>query len=135
MKKLFIFLCLLFISEVVSAQVYKLRSTSLSIRYKEGSISKTKWSEPEEASVLIVLNVDKDRVNIYSKEPQEYDIIKAYDKTTDSDGDDIYRFVCIDQDGVKCTMRFVRLNSRNGRLQLYIDYSNISWLYNVRVNE
>jgi hypothetical protein len=134
MKKSFaIFIFLVFIN-ICNAQVLKFRSYSSSFK-SNGTYGWTKWSEPTENNILIVLDLDKNRVSIYSKETQIYDIYKSYEKVTDSDGDYIFEYACVDADGLRCHVRWVKLNSQNGRIQVYVDFSDMMWMYNVNLLE
>jgi hypothetical protein len=134
MKKLI--LTALFISIFVAcfSQVYKLRTYSSQIKNK-GTYGWSKWSDPTENNILIVFDIDKERISIYSKETQVYDIFKSYSKFTDDDGDDTYEYACVDADGIRCHVRWVKLNSQNGRLQVYVDYADMMWMYNVKLIE
>lgn len=87
------------------------------------------WSQWEDCNILIVANLNIDRINIYSAETQEFDIIQYYDPYTDSDGDEVIKMECVDVAGTRCTLRFLRC--QNGKAQLYCDYSNIMYVYEV----
>ena len=89
------------------------------------------WSDWEEVSVLIIMNTDDERFTIYSKEKQVYDVAKDEGKETDNDGDDTWSFYCVNEDGTTCRVRLVKLNSQEGRLQLYVDFSDIKLVYNM----
>lgn len=126
---------LLFILLTFSAtsfgQVYKLKSTSFSSKYKINDYRWSDWSEATESSVLITIDVNKDRITMYSKTTQIYDIAEYEGKTTDEDGDDFISFFCINEDGLSCRVRLAKLNSQNGRNQVYVDFSDMKWMYNV----
>lgn len=123
MKNSILFL-LLFTSLTISySQALKLRATDFSMKLQGGS-----WSDWEDSEMLIVIK--DDRVTIYSNEQQEYDIVRSYDVYTDSDGDNVLKFKCVDQDGDLCHLRVI--SRQSGTVQLYIDFSNVSWVYNVR---
>lgn len=114
------------------SQVTKFKTTSISLREKSAYTNKwSEWSKPKEAEILVSIDLTNERIKIFSKEDQVYDIIKYYDKETDDDGDETISFQCVDQDGLKCIIRFVILNSQNQRRQLYIDYSDTMWVYNM----
>ena len=51
--------------------------------------------------------------------------------TTDVDDDETLKFQCVNEDGLKCFVRFVILKSQNGRKQLYVDFADMSWMYNI----
>ena len=119
------------ISTNVFGQVYKLKSTSFSSKYKINDYKWSDWSEATESSVLITFDLTNDRITIYSKETQVYDIAEYEGKTTDEDGDDIFSYYCIDKDGSKCRVKWLNLNSQNGRMQMYVNYYDMIWLYNI----
>lgn len=129
MKQVVLLVLFAIISSNAFSQVLKFRSYSFSIKYQERN-TWSKWSEPEETSVLIVFNLDKERVSIFSKETQEYDIIETYKKVIDRDGDEVFRYVCIDKNGLRCNIRWIYLKSQT-RWQVYVDYKDMMWMYNV----
>jgi hypothetical protein len=119
------------ISTNVFGQVYKLKSTAFSSKYKINEYKWSEWSDATESSVLITFDLTNDRITIYSKETQVYDIAEYEGQTTDEDGDDIFSYFCIDEDGTKCRLKWLTLNSQNGRMQMYVNYDNMIWLYNI----
>ena len=132
MRKLLISFTLTFITLVSFSQVSKFRTSSFQMKTKT-DYGWSKWSEAKENNILIVFDFDKERVTIFSKETQVYDIYQTYEKVTDQDGDYIFEFACVDAEGLKCHIRWVKLNSQNGRLQIYVDFSDIMWMYNVNM--
>jgi len=118
-------------SSNVFGQVYKLKSTALSSKYKINEYKWSEWTEATDVSVLITFDSTNDRITIYSKVTQVYDIAEYEGMTTDDDGDDIYSYYCIDKDGVRCRVKWLKLNSRNDRMQMYVYYNDMCWLYNV----
>jgi hypothetical protein len=131
LKPLGLFLVLLTISTTGFSQVHKLKSVSFSSRYKINDYNWSAWSESSESSVLITFNLTNDRITIYSEQKQVYDIVEYEGKTTDSEGDDIFSYYCVDNDGLTCRVKWLQLNSQNGRMQMYVYYSDINWLYNI----
>lgn len=135
MKTAFQIFCLVAVALLVlsapsAAQVLKLKSTGFSYKVKNGD-TWSKWSDWEDSSLLITIDTDKARVTIYSKDTQVYDIAQNEGTSHDSDGDETLSFYCIDKKGLKCRVRLVKLHSQGGRLQLYVDYNDIMWGYNV----
>lgn len=125
-------LVIIFLTNTAIGQIAKFKSTSLSLRTKNESTGNwTKWSDLEKVELLIVLDIQNDRVKIYSREEQVYDIIKYYEKEVDYQSDETMRMLCIDREGLKCNIRFVKLNSQNGRHQLYVDFADVMWMYNI----
>ncbi|RWZ90369.1 MAG: hypothetical protein EO766_02900 [Hydrotalea sp. AMD] len=134
MKKYLLMALLLCNLNISFGQVMKFRSSIFSLKTK-GTYGWTKWSEPTEVNILIVFDLDKNRITIYSKETQVYDIYQTYEKYTDSDGDDTFEYACVDANGLRCHVRWLKLNSQNGRLQVYVDYSDMMLMYNVKLLE
>lgn len=120
-----------FMTELSYAQVLKLKSTALALRVKNDDNRWSDWSDWESTSVLIV--VEESRITVYSKEKQVYDIIENEGKRTDSDGDDILSYYCINEDGARCRLRLIKRNSRNGENQLYVDFNDMKWVYNLKL--
>jgi phosphoribosyl-AMP cyclohydrolase len=84
MKASLLVALLLFFSADAISQVLKFKATAFSSRSKTGK-TWTKWSSATESSVLIVFNTEKDRITIYSKETQVYDIYQEFEKVVDKD--------------------------------------------------
>lgn len=111
------------------SQTYKLKTTSISTRQKTNNYEWGDWSEWKDVSMLITLNIDEERITIYSKEKQVYDIVDFEDEKEDEDGNRIMTFYCVDNDGGTCRLRMVKLLSNEVYSQLYIDYRTVSWVY------
>ena len=122
---------IILLTNLAYGQVYKLKTTSFAFKTKINDYQWSDWSEWEEASILVVMDSDKDRITIYSKDTQVYDIAEDEGKTTDSDGDDTWSFYCVNEDGLTCGVRLVILNSQNGLNQLYVDFNDAKWVYNL----
>lgn len=127
MKKLISLLVIIICAMSLSfGQSYKMKATSFS--YKVGDQA---WTKATDSAVIITLNIDAKQLVIYSKDTQTYDLIRSTDTIKDKDGDDIITYVVVDNKGIECNIHWIKLNSQGGRLQLYIEYSNVSWLYNI----
>lgn len=130
MKKLI--MVLLFLSfQLVFSQVHKFNAYSVAFY----NAKTEEWDAPEDARILISINLESQKIKIYSKEIQTFDIIRAYEKTVDNEGDETLRFYCEDHNASTCYVDFVILNSRGGAGQFYIRYDNLTYLYNVKPSE
>lgn len=118
-------------STVSFGQVYKLKSTSYSSKYKINDYKWSDWDEWEETSVLITIDLKNERITIYSKLTQVYDIAENEGEEYDNEGDKTLSLYCIDKEGLTCRIRLVKLISQGGRNQLYVDYKDMNWVYNV----
>ena len=88
------------------------------------------WSDWEDSDMLIVINFDTDVVIIYSPERQRYQVTEYIRSYTDGSGGKQVEFAFIDQDGDRGHLR-LRIE-KNGNSQIYIDFNNVRWCYNVR---
>lgn len=104
------------------------KTTDFSFRYKVYG-EWTDWSEWEESNMKVKFNTDDDVIVIYSKETQIYKVLSLEDSPYDSSGTQV-KFRVIDQDS---DYGYIRLRvTDNGYSQLYVDFSDISWVYNVK---
>lgn len=131
MKK-FLALTLLLVSSMAVSKVYadviKLKAYNFAYRAVENG-SWTDWSDWSDCNILVVLNTDKERLTIYSKETQEYDIISCDDWESDGKGGKVMEIQCIDAEGLRCNVRW-RVDNE-GEQQVYVDYNDVSFVYNV----
>ncbi|WP_299685725.1 hypothetical protein [uncultured Dokdonia sp.] len=138
MKKILITFLILFasITTVVSqnSNILKLRTTELAIKYLESN-SWGDWSDWKDTNVLVVFDLDKDRIRIFSKETQVYDVIEDEGQSYDDDGDEIYSYLCVNEDGSRCRVELWKRYRTNGSSynQLYIKFSDMRWVYNLDV--
>lgn len=87
------------------------------------------WSKWEESGLVVTFNMTKDIITIYSPKIQIYNIKEYCGHKTDKYGGSQVTFNFIDNDGYKGVIR-LRIE-KNGNSQLYIEFSNIMWVYNV----
>ena len=129
MKKLLLSLFCLF-SLSLSAQIQKYRTTQFAIAsVTNGRYS---WSDWESSNLYLYINLDTDQITIYSTSIQIYQIYSAYNNGnaySDSEGGKTIKFNVIDQDLDKGTVR-LRID-REGNSQVYIDFADVAWVYNV----
>ena len=119
----------LLLSNLAFAQVYKLKATDFAYMYQTNYGTWSDWSTWEDCSILCTVDINKDRITIYSIETQVYDIIENSDTYYDEDGDLVWKLVGIDNEGIQCGVRILKKSS--GTTQLYVNYSDIRWVYNV----
>ena len=114
------------ISNVCISQVKKFKIMSVgSIVYDERTKEWNLSGEKESVDVLGVVNLDEDRVTLYYDTILVFDLIETKEMVTDKDGDDIFEYVSIDNKGNKCRLRFAKLYSQNGIIQLWIVYDTL----------
>ena len=128
MKKLFIFILFIFNIVAINAQILTFRTTGYYERQKY-DWGWGNWSSKQASNMNIVINLNNDVVTIYSPTTQIYNIYKYIGTKKDSDGDITMTYKFYDQDLDFGNMRL--MIRKNGQSQIYIDFSNISWAYDV----
>lgn len=133
MKKYFFILlaAMLFgISNRVDAQTYNYRAFEFSIKYMNDDGSWTDWSAWQKVNIKVKIDFDDDLIIVQSKRTQVYQVISGGESYTDSSGGQQVKFKVVDQDEDYGTVR-LRIE-KNGNSQLYVDFSDVMWVYNVR---
>lgn len=128
--KRFVFVFLVFFSMCCYAgdSIRYYTTTSFSIK-KVVNGEWTDWSEWEESGMIITMNITKDVVEILSPKAQIYNITENKGLYFDQEDGRNVNFSFVDQDGDKGTMR-LRIE-KNGNSQMYIEYANVMWVYNL----
>lgn len=128
MKK---FLCTFFlmcVSIMAMAQTYTFRATEIAIKTKS-AYGWSKWSEWQKSNVYILINCDTEVISIESNVRQVYRILRDNGSYIDREGCRTFSLRFIDHDNDLGTMR-LRVDP-NGTNQIYIDFANMMWVYNV----
>lgn len=130
MKKIILGIVLtLFMSIPSFSQIINFKATSVAI--KEAGY---RWSDWQKCDILITFNLRTDKVVIYSRSIQIYKVITQGQNFIDESGGEQVKYDVIDQDDDLGDMR-LRVE-RNGNSQIYIDFADVSWVYNViRIDE
>lgn len=128
--KRYLFILLCFIGVSCKAQTMWFKTTE----YAQASIINGQyyWSDWQASDMNLIINSESDQIVIYSPKIQIYQIYGVYNNGNayrDSSGGVNVKFYVIDQDYDKGEIR-LRME-QNGNSQIYIDFSNVAWVYNV----
>lgn len=125
MKKILVSIVFIILGFVpIQAQTYYYKAFQFSCKETYGS-----WIDWQPTDILITINLSSDVVNIYSNKTQIYKIVKYVKNYTDTSGGRQIEFKFIDQDYDRGTMRL--RTETNGNSQMYIDFANVMWVYNL----
>ena len=133
MKKLkLVFLMLMLVGglQAVSAQTYKFMTKNFSVLEKTPRGPWGKWSDLQDAALIVTVDTNKNRIVVYSQEVQLY-TIDTYGEREETETDIIYPFVCRDNDGEKFTISLITRKKQNYRKQLYINHRDVIVVYNI----
>lgn len=127
MKKILFIIAFMLSVVMANAQVYTYRSYAYA--QKDAGYN---WSNFVKSDLKITINLNTDIIRIYNKLNSTF-IVQTSRQYYDSDGEWVMECNCRDEESLRCTIRLVVRNS--GTSQMYVDYSNVSWCYNiVKVN-
>lgn len=87
------------------------------------------WTEWQKSNMNIKFDLNNDVITIYSPEIQVYTIFRTGSQFTDSSGGSQIQFNAYDGDGDRADIR-LRME-KNGNSQIYVDYADMRWVYNV----
>lgn len=127
-KYLLILLCFISISGYAQVQWYR------TTQYAEATIINNRyyWGDWESSNMRLCIDIGNDQIIVYSPRTQIYQVYGVYNNgqpyVDDSGGTNI-KFYVIDQDYDRGNIR-LRVE-KNGNSQIYIDFSNVAWVYNV----
>lgn len=102
--------------------------TAFQFAYRETDWSS--WSPWQTCNIDVKFDYDTDQIIIYSRVTQVYQVYTYDGEKTDYDGGEQVQFGVIDQDNDRGKIR-LRVE-RNGNSQIYVDFLNVHWVYNVR---
>jgi len=129
-KTLLLFLVLSVGIQKTFGQTYKFEAIGFSVLEKDNKGAWGKWSDLQAVNIVITLDTDKNRIIVYSKEIQLYEI-QNYEQKQDNETDEIYPFVCKDIDGEPFTISIITRKNQDNRKQLYINQKNVIIVYNI----
>lgn len=129
-KYLLLLIAMLTISVSSFAQIQTYRTTA----FAQAKVYNGRyvWGDWENSNMTIAINLSTDVITIYSPITQIYRVYAMYNNGNayyDSDGGRNVKFYVIDQDGDKGEIR-LRIE-KNGNSQLYVDFKNVAWVYNL----
>lgn len=133
MKRYSSLLFLLFLSfglQKSTAQTLTFRTSSVSITEKNERGKWSEWSDFVKADLVITIDAKKNRIVVNSPEIQVFTIL-AYGEKTEDDTTKIVPFECIDNNGSKATVFVITKKKESNRMQFYINYSEVKFVYNI----
>ena len=115
-------------------QVYKFKAFQTSFYNNSSSSSNDiSWNNTD---ILVVINLDKNKIQIYAKKTVDLDLLES-SSNEDADGNTILSYSAIDEDGIKCrvNVRIFKDQSGKHKATLIIKYSDISVAYRLMSDE
>lgn len=87
--------------------------------------------------ILVVFNIDKGKINTYGEKELNFDIVKTFDKYPNANGDDIFSYTAVDEEGNKCKVMVTIFHQpENGHVAtLRIIYKYGSLIFRLKKDE
>lgn len=115
---------------IAHSENIKLKANSVAVRVLNETTNKWgNWTDWNASNVVMVMDSEAETLTIYSSETQKYDLLKILSNAKDSEGNDVVQWQAINEDGLKCIVKFVVLST--GRPQLYVEFTNLCVAYNL----
>ncbi|HLP63274.1 hypothetical protein [Flavobacterium sp.] len=130
MKSFYFFLLIAFLSVGSQAQTLTFKTSSVSVTEKNDKGKWNNWSEFVDADLIITIDGKKNRIVVNSPDIQVF-TIKAYGEKIENDDQKIVPFECVDNNGSKCNIIVITHKKENNRMQFYINYSEVKFVYNI----
>lgn len=111
-------------------QSYNFKTSGFSVMEKNQKGKWGKWSDLKDASIIVKLDTDKNRIVVYSEIVQLFEIVD-YVPHEENDSDSVYTFTCKDNNGENCTLSIITRKQQGNRKQLYINYDDRIIVYNM----
>ncbi len=133
MKSLSFLLLLVFFSfnsATAIAQTLTFKTSSVSYSEKNENGKWTNWSDFVKADLVITIDGKKNRIVVNSPELQVF-TITAYGEKIENDDETIVPFETTDHNGSKCKIFVITKKKEDNRMQFYINYSEVKFVYNI----
>lgn len=130
MKKYFLLFVFISFGMAAFGQTISLKTSSASVIEKNAKSGWGKWSDFVKAEILITIDAKKDRIIVNSPEIQVFSI-KSYGEKIETETDKIVGFDCVDNNGSQCKILVVTRKKENNRMQFYVNYSEVKFVYNI----
>lgn len=96
--------CLCVLSFTVTGQVFKFRTFQTAKYKRNDTDTALKWNP---YNILVVINLDTERIKIYAKDVFEGDILKPYKLETRENGDKHLTFKMVDETGSQLDVELI----------------------------
>ena len=129
MKKILLTLALVLCTLGTFAQssILWFRTTEFAWKQKEYGVW-SDWSDWEDSNMKVKFDLNKDQIVIFSPNVQIYNVLRIEEPPYDPSGQQI-KYRVIDQDD---DFGYIRLRIENsGNSQIYVDFADVKWVYNV----
>ena len=117
-------------STAALSQTIKMKTSSVSYIEKNNKSEWGKWSDFVKAELLVTIDAKKDRIVINSAQIQVF-TIKSYGDKMETETSKIVPFDCVDNNGSKCKILVITRKDEGNRMQLYVNYSEVKFVYNI----
>ena len=91
-----------------------------------------KWSKSQKSEMIVELQTNKNRLVVYSEIIQLFNIVDYGEEKEDKNKNTV-SFLCVDNQGIECTLTIVTLKDSSNINQLFITYEDMIIMYNMKL--
>lgn len=129
-KHFFVALLFCAFSATGFSQVYRYKAVSFSIMEKNAKNQWSNWKAFEPFTSVITLDGKKDRIVIGTQDIQLFKIVN-YGKKVSNKNTDTIVLNCLDNDNGNVSIVIVTHKNEDDRMQFYVIYDDVKYVYNV----
>lgn len=112
------------------AQLYLYKAVSFSVMEKDTKNQWSDWKAFEPSTTLIILDRNKHQIEIGSQDIQLFKIMR-YGKKVSNTNTDTSVLNCLDIDNTNISIVIITHKNEDNRMQFYIIYDDVKYVYNV----
>lgn len=115
-------------------QVYKFRAFQTTLLDDANQSKEISWHDVD---ILVVINLDKNKVHIYAENEQDLDLLGITDNYKDNDKNDWLIYKAVDKSGIECKVKVEIFADNSGKhiATLFIRYGDGDLVYRLKKND
>jgi hypothetical protein len=104
-----------------------MRAKFMAVNLKDDNGKWQEWSETVECNILVVYNIDKELITVYTEEEQDYDIVSV--EVSELESEINIAFACVDNFGDKCQVILTKYSVPEDTGKITFMSNNMAWVY------
>jgi hypothetical protein len=115
-------------------QVYKYKAFQFTMEVYDANGNDTYPNKWDSTDILVVVNSDKNKIKIYSKQEQDIDMVSLVSTKKDDDDNTFLVYKCVDGEGKDCRVKFYIYKDQTQvhKETLTVQYSDMAFIYRLR---
>jgi len=117
-----------------SCQVYKYKAFQFTMEVYDQNGKDTYPNKWDSTDILVVINSDKNKLKIYSKQEQDIDMVSLISNNKDENENTLLVYKCVDDDGKDCRVKIYLFKDQTQlhKETITVQYSDMAFIYRLR---